>query len=61
MAPLALVSIVNRFDPFFALVHDVILTRYYSTFGAKNVTQRHVAHKTVAMAIMWTGIVVTFS
>jgi hypothetical protein len=32
-----------------------------SKVGTENVTQRHVAHKTVAMTIIWTGIVVTFS
>lgn len=61
MAPHALIAIVTGLPPFFALVYGLILTRYCPAFGTENVTQRHVAHKTVAMAIMWTGIVVTFS
>ena len=61
MAPLALVSIVTGLHPFFALVYGLVLARYFPMFAAENATRQHVAHKTVAMAIMWTGIAVTFS
>jgi drug/metabolite transporter (DMT)-like permease len=61
MAPLALVSIVTGLHPFFALVYGVILTRYFPAFGTESLKRRHVAHKALAMAIMWTGIAVTFS
>jgi hypothetical protein len=57
----ALVSIVTGLHPFFALVYGVILTRYFPAFGTESLKRRHVAHKALAMAIMWTGIAVTFS
>lgn len=55
LAPLALVQVVNGFQPFFVFVYGVILTLLFPRFGTENIAKRHLLHKLLAIAIIFVG------
>lgn len=56
LAPLALVWVVNGFQPFFVFLYGVILTIFFPKLGSENLAKKHFAHKIFAIAIMFVGV-----
>ena len=56
LAPLALVWMVNSFQPFFVLIFGVILTLFFPYLGKETLVKKHLIQKIVAIAIMFTGV-----
>jgi uncharacterized membrane protein len=55
LAPLALVWVVNGFQPFFVFLYGLILTLFFPHFGTENLARKHIIQKIVAILIMFTG------
>jgi len=55
LAPLALVWIVNGFQPFFVLAYGVILTLFFPHSGTESLAKKHMTQKIFAIVIMFVG------
>lgn len=55
LAPLALVTVVNGFQPFFVLVYGVILTMFFPHLGEENISRKNLLHKLVAIFLIFIG------
>jgi len=55
LAPLALVTVVNGFQPFFVLVYGVILTIFFPHLGEENISKKNLFHKAFAISLMFIG------
>lgn len=55
LAPLALVWVVNGFQPFFVFLYGVVLTLFFPKLGTENLAKKHVLHKMSAIVIMFVG------
>ncbi|MBX4209346.1 EamA family transporter [Candidatus Parcubacteria bacterium] len=60
LAPLALVWVVNGFQPFIVFIYGVILTLFMPRFGKEDISKRVVIQKLSAMAVMLVGICFLF-
>lgn len=56
LAPLALVWVVNGFQPFFVLLYGVIITLFFPKFGTESLLKKHLVQKVVAILIMFVGV-----
>jgi len=56
LAPLALVWVVNGFQPFFVLIFGVIITLFFPYFGKELLVKKHLIQKIVAISIMFVGM-----
>jgi uncharacterized membrane protein len=55
LAPLALVWVVNGFQPFFVFIFGIILTIFFPRFGTESIVKRHLFQKITAIIIMFIG------
>ncbi len=55
LSPLALVWVVNGFQPFFVFLYGIILTLFFPHLGEESLRKRHIAQKLVAISIMFFG------
>lgn len=55
LAPLALVWVVNGFQPLFVFIIGLILTIFLPHLGEESLRKRHLAQKFIAIAIMFIG------
>lgn len=55
LAPLALVWVVNGFQPFFVFVYGLILTLFFPNLGKESLAKKHVIQKVIAIFIMFIG------
>jgi len=55
LAPLALVWVVNAFEPFFVFTFGVLLTLLFPHIGAESLAKHHLAQKIIAISIMLLG------
>jgi uncharacterized membrane protein len=55
LAPLALVWVVNGFQPFFVFFYGVILTLFFPQFGVESLAKKHIVQKLVFISIMFLG------
>jgi len=55
LAPLALVTLVNGFQPFFVLLYGVILTIFFPSLGEENLSRKNLSQKIFAISIMFAG------
>jgi len=55
LAPITLIWIVNGFQPFFVFFYGVILTLFFPHISQENITKKHLAHKLLAISIMFIG------
>lgn len=53
--PVALVWVLNGFQPFFVFVYGVILTLLLPHVIKESLAKRHLAHKIIAIAVMFAG------
>lgn len=60
LAPLALVWVVNGFQPLIVFLYGVILTLFLPTFGKEDISRKTVIQKLSAMVIMFVGIYLLF-
>lgn len=56
LAPLALVWVVNGFQPFFVLFFGIIITLFSPHFSKENLLKKHLAQKVIAILIMFIGV-----
>lgn len=61
LAPLALVWVVNGFQPMIVFIYGVILTVFLPRFGKENISKRVIIQKLSAMAVMLIGIYFLFN
>lgn len=61
LAPLALVSSVNGFSPFFVFFFGVILTIFFPRLGTESLLKKDLAQKIITIAIMFIGTYVLTS
>ncbi len=55
LAPLALVSLVTSFQPFFVIAIGIILTTFLPHLGVETITRRHLGQKILCTAIIFGG------
>jgi len=55
LAPITLTWVVDGFQPFFVLLYGVILTLFFPHISQENISKKHLAHKFLAIAIMFIG------
>lgn len=55
LAPITLVWIVNGFQSFFVFFYGVILTLFFPHISQENITRKHLAHKLLAIIIIFVG------
>ena len=60
LAPLALVWVVNGFQPLIVFLYGVIITVFLPRFGKEDISRRVVVQKLSAMAVMLVGIYLLF-
>ena len=60
LAPLALVWVVNGFQPLIVFFYGVILTLFLPMFGKENLSRKVVTQKLSAMVVMLAGIYLLF-
>lgn len=60
LAPVALVLLVNAYQPLFVFAIGVILTLFFPKLGAESLTIRNVSQKLVAIAIVGIGTYLLF-
>jgi drug/metabolite transporter (DMT)-like permease len=60
LAPLALVWVVNGFQPLMVFAYGVILTIFLPRFGKENITRKVVIQKLASMIVMFIGIYMLF-
>jgi hypothetical protein len=60
LAPLALVWVVNGFQPFIVFVYGLILTLFMPMLGKEDISRKTVIKKLSAMAVMIVGIYFLF-
>lgn len=60
LAPVALVLLVNAYQPLFVFVIGVILTLFFPKLGAESLTIRNISQKMVAIAIVGIGTYLLF-
>ena len=53
--PVALVWVVNGFQPFFVFIYGVILTLFLPHINTESLVKRHLMHKIIAIAVMFLG------
>ncbi|MDP2672158.1 MAG: EamA family transporter [Candidatus Daviesbacteria bacterium] len=56
LAPLALVWVVNGFQPFFVLLYGVVITLFFPKFGTESLLKKHLIQKVIAILIMFVGV-----
>ncbi len=56
LAPLALVWLVNGFQPLFVFLYGIILTVFFPKIAKESLTKRHLAQKVISIAIMFVGV-----
>jgi uncharacterized membrane protein len=56
LAPLALVWVINGFQPFFVFILGIILTIFSPTLGKESVLKKHLVQKFTAIVIMFIGV-----
>ncbi|MBU4142239.1 hypothetical protein KKE99_05225, partial [Patescibacteria group bacterium] len=56
LAPLALVWVVNGFQPFFVLFFGIIITLFFPRFSKENLLKKHLAQKVIAILIIFIGV-----
>lgn len=55
LAPLALVWVVNGFQPFFVFLYGLILTIFFPHLGSESLLKRHLIQKVISIIIMFIG------
>ncbi len=60
LAPLALVYVVNGFQPLIVLLYGIILTLFIPKWGKENISKKTLIQKLVAIAIMFLGGYILF-
>ena len=55
LAPLALVWVINGFQPVFVFIIGIVLTIFFPHFGEESLRKRHLAQKIIAIVIMFIG------
>ena len=60
LAPLALVWVVNGFQPLIVFIYGVILTLFMPMFGKEDISRKTVIKKLTAMVVMLVGIWLLF-
>lgn len=55
LAPLALVWLVNGFQPFFVFAYGVILTLFFPNLGSESLIKKHLIQKVLAIIVMFIG------
>lgn len=55
LAPLALVSVVNGFHPFFVLALGIVLTKFFPRLGKENIAKGLILQKVIAIMVMMVG------
>lgn len=55
LAPLALVWVVNGFQPFFVFLYGLILTIFFPKLGTESLLKKHLAQKIIAILIIFLG------
>lgn len=55
LAPLALVQVVNGFQPFFVFIFGIILTLFFPHLGSEKLTKKSIYQKIVAIIIIFVG------
>lgn len=55
LAPLALVQVVNGFQPFFVFIYGVILTLFFPHLGKESLAKRSLVQKILAIIIIFIG------
>lgn len=56
LAPIALVWVINDFQPFFVFLFGILITLSFPKFATENITRKHLLQKTIAIAIMFAGV-----
>lgn len=57
LAPLALVWVVNGFQPFFVFVYGIFLTVFFPKLGEENITRKILVQKLTAIVVMFLGTI----
>ncbi len=60
LAPLALVWVVNGFQPFFVFLYGLILTLFFPWIGKENISKKAIAQKLLAIAVIFIGAYLLF-
>jgi uncharacterized membrane protein len=60
LAPLALVWVVNGFQPLFAFVYGIIITLFLPKIGKEDLSRKTVAQKLLAIIIIFIGVFFIF-
>lgn len=55
LAPITLTWVVDGFQPFFVLLYGVILTLFFPHISQENISKKRLAHKFLAIVIMFIG------
>lgn len=55
LAPLALVQVVNGFQPFFVFLYGVLLTIFMPNFGTESLIKKHLFQKLIAIGVIFLG------
>ncbi|MDD4988830.1 MAG: DMT family transporter [Candidatus Pacebacteria bacterium] len=60
LAPIALVSVINGLQPFFAFLIGILLTLFLPSLGKEKIGSRSIGQKLVAIALIFIGIYLLF-
>jgi drug/metabolite transporter (DMT)-like permease len=60
LAPLALVTLVNGFQPFFVIIIGVLLTLFWPRMGEESLLRKHLLQKALSVVIIFAGTYLLF-
>lgn len=58
LAPLALVQMVNGFQPAFVFLYGILITIFFPSWGKESLAREHLLQKALSIAVMITGAVI---
>ncbi len=56
LAPLALVTVANGFQPFFVFLYGILLTLFFPSFAKEKINKKYILQKSFAIIIMFIGM-----
>ena len=60
LAPLALVAVVNGFQPFFVIVMGIVVTLFWPAAGKESLERRHLVQKALSVVVIFAGTYLLF-
>jgi hypothetical protein len=58
--PLAIVSVLNGFQPLFLFIYGLIITIFLPSLGKENISRKQIIHKIIAIIVIFVGTFILF-